>query len=146
MKLDENESGRVGWDAGRTAYWQLVEPSRRVARDDPYRESEIHGSYSPRSSSKSMFLSKAQVVAETMEIEKFLNYRPAHFRRICEGWDMRRRMEVDFAGDDGNGAGEGIIVMRCGIEEGDKAEIKRFTRWKPEQASLKNIRNQKLPR
>ena len=145
VKLDENESGRHAWFAGRTAYWHLVEASRRVAKDDPYHESEIPGSYSPRSSSKSMRLSRAQIIAETKEIEKFLNYRPAHFRKICEGWDMRRKLEVDFAGDDGNGVGEAIFSIRCGIEEGQPAEIRRFTRWKSEQASFEEYPQPKTP-
>jgi hypothetical protein len=145
VKLDEHESGKYAWLAGRTACWQLVESSRRVAKEDPYHESEIHGSYSPRSSSKAMRLSKAQIVAETKEIEKFLNYRPAHFRKICEGWDMRRRLEVDFAGDDERGAGEAIFVMKCGFEEGQQAEIRRFTRWKSEQASLEEYPQPKTP-
>jgi hypothetical protein len=145
VKLDGNESGRYAWFAGRTAYWQLVEASRRVAKDDPYHESQIPGSYSPRSSSKSMRLSKAQIIAEAKEIEKFLNHRPAHFRKVCEGWDMRRKLEVDFAGDDGNGAGEAIFVIKCGIEEGQQAEIRRFTRWKSEQASLEEYPQPKTP-
>lgn len=135
-KVDESDITRLAWSAGRTAYWNLVESSRRVARDDPYHEFEIPGSYSPRSSSKKMRLSKAQIGAETLEIEKFLGYRPSHFRKVCEGWDMRRRLEVDFAGDDGNGAGEGIFVIKCGLNEGEPAEIRRFTRWKSEQAPL----------
>jgi hypothetical protein len=144
-KVEENNTGRHAWTAGRTAYWNLAEPSRRVARDDPYHEAEIHGSYSPRSSSRKMHLSKAQLTAETAEIEKFLAYRPAHFRKLCEGWDMRRRLEVDFAGDDGKGTGEGIVVIRCGIEEGEKAEVKRYTRWKTEQASLDEYPEPKTP-
>lgn len=141
---EDNETGRHAWSTGRSAYWNLVEPSRRVARDDPYQEAEIHGSYSPRSSSKKTNLSRAQIVAETMEIEKFLKYRPSHFRKLCEGWDMRRRLEVDFAGDDGNGAGEGIFVVKCGIDDG-QAEIRRFTRWKSEQASLEEYPLPKTP-
>lgn len=144
-RSEERSLDRLAWRAGRTAYWQLVEPSRRVAKDDPYHESEIHGSYSPRSSSRKMRLSKAQIKAETFEIEKFLGYQPSHFRKICDGWDMRRRLEVDFAGDDGHGAGEGIVVMRCGIEDGQSAEIKRFTKWKSEQASLDEYPIPKTP-
>ncbi|KAH8787722.1 putative F-box/WD repeat-containing protein pof10 [Hyaloscypha finlandica] len=140
----DNETGRHAWSAGRTAYWNLVESSRRVAKDDPYQEVEIHGSYSPRSSSKKTNLSRTQIVAETMEIEKFLGYRPAHFQKLCEGWDMRRRLEVDFAGDDGNGVGEGIFVIKCGVEE-EQAEIRRFTRWKSEQASLEEYPLPKTP-
>jgi hypothetical protein len=57
---------------------------------------------------------------------------------------MRRRLEVDFAGDDGNGAGEGIFVIKCGIEA-EQAEIRRFTRWKSEQASLEEYPLPKTP-
>lgn len=134
--LDEDGLGRQAWIAGRTVYWQIVEASRRIARDDPWQETEVHGSYSPRSSCTSMNLSQQQLKAETREIEKFLNYRPKHFRTICHGWDMRRRLEVDFSGDDGNGAGESVFVIGCGINSEESAEIKRYTRCKIEQASL----------
>ena len=144
-KVEDNDAGRHAWVTGRTAYWNLAEPSRRVAREDPYHEAEIHGSYSPRSSSKHQRLSRAQIIAETLEIEKFLGYRPAHFRKLCEGWDMRRRLEVDFAGDDGNGAGEALFVIKCGIGEGEAAEIRRHTRWKSEQASLDEYPLPKTP-
>ncbi|KAH9213539.1 putative F-box/WD repeat-containing protein pof10 [Leptodontidium sp. 2 PMI_412] len=144
-KVADNDAGRHAWITGRTAYWSLAEPSRRAAREDPYHEAEIHGSYSPRSSSKHQRLSRAQIIAETLEIEKFLAYRPAHFRKLCEGWDMRRRLEVDFAGDDGNGAGEALFVIKCGIVEGEAAEIRRYTRWKSEQASLDEYPLPKTP-
>jgi len=144
-KVEDGDAGRHAWNAGRTAYWTLVEPSRRVAKDDPYNEAEIHGSYSPRSSSKFMRLSKAQIIAETLEIDKFLAFPPVHFRKLCEGWDMRRRLEVDFAGDDGNGAGEAMFVINCGLEEGQQAEMKRFTRWRTEQASREDYPTPKTP-
>jgi hypothetical protein len=144
-KLEEVDVDRYAWLAGRTVYWQLVESSRRIAREDPYHENEIPGSYSPRSSAKKMRLSKTQIKAETLEIEKFLSYSPSHFRKICEGWDMRRRLEVDFAGYDGHGAGESIVVLNCGTVEGEIPEIKRFTRWKSEQASLDEYPLPKTP-
>ncbi|KAF2467600.1 uncharacterized protein BDR25DRAFT_291502 [Lindgomyces ingoldianus] len=118
------------WLTGRSVYWNLVEPSRRTARPDPYNDEEIDGSYSPRSSWDGMCLSKEQIVAETKEIQNFIRKQPKNFNRVCLGWDMRRRLQVDFAGDDGNYAGEAIVVFECGIEEGDVADIKRFTRWK----------------
>lgn len=58
---------------------------------------------------------------------------------------MRRRLEVDFAGDDGNGAGEGIFVISCGLMERKRPEIKRFTRWKSEQASREEYPMPKTP-
>ncbi|KAG9232802.1 putative F-box/WD repeat-containing protein pof10 [Amylocarpus encephaloides] len=144
-KVEESNDGRYAWQTGRSAYWNLVEPSRRVAQDDPYNEAEIPGSYSPRSSSKYMKLSNAQIASETVEIEKNLAYPPAHFRKLCNGWDMRRRLEVDFAGDDGTGAGESIVVIGCGIDEGAVPDIKRFTRWRTEQASRAEYPEPKTP-
>ena len=145
IKLDEDGFTKIAWVSGRNAYWNLIEPTRRVAREDPYREAEIDGSYSPRSSSKFMKLSGEQLVAETREVEKFLALCPAHFRKVCEGWDMRRRLEVDFAGDDGMNAGENIVVLECGAEADSQTQIKRFTRLKSEQASLDEYPIPKTP-
>lgn len=142
--LDEIGLERLAWETGRSVYWQLVEPTRRVSRDDPYRKAEFDGSYSPRSSADDMHLSKDQLKSETYETETFLRYQPVHFQKVCEGWDMRRKLEVDFAGDDGHGAGEGIIVTRCGVD-GHAPEIRRFSRWRSEQASLENYPHPKTP-
>lgn len=126
----EEHTEYLAWLTGRSVYWNLVEPSRRAARPDPYSDAEIDGSYSPRTSWDGMCLSKEQVTAETKEIQMFLRKSPKHFRKSCLGWDMRRRLEVDFAGDDGNFAGEAIAVIECGLEEGEVAGIKRYSRWK----------------
>ncbi|KAF2808409.1 uncharacterized protein BDZ99DRAFT_572278 [Mytilinidion resinicola] len=120
----------LAWVTGRSVYWSLVEPSRRAARFNPYNDSDIDGSYSPRSSWDGMCLSVEQIRSETKEIQQFLRKQPKDFRRSCNGWDMRRRLEVDFAGDDGNYAGEAMAVFECGIEEDDIACVKRFTRCK----------------
>lgn len=121
---------KAAWRAGRTAHWHLLEATRRVARSDDLDANAIRGSYSPRSPSDSMKLSEQQMTAEAREIEKFLHYKPCHFRKVCEGWDMRRRLEVDFASDNGRGAGEGIIVIDCGMAEDRPARVQRFTRSK----------------
>lgn len=122
---------RAAWMSGRSVYWELVEATRRKARFDEYDKNAVRGAYSPRSPSNSMNLSKNQIVAEAREIEKFLRHKPAHFRKACEGWDMRRKLEVDFAGGDELGGGEGIFVITCGIENGDAAGIMRYTRCVP---------------
>ncbi|KAI4682469.1 uncharacterized protein J4E88_005359 [Alternaria novae-zelandiae] len=126
----EHYSEYLGWLTGRTVYWNLVEPSRRTARPDPYSDADVDGSYSPRTSWDGMCLSKDQIIAETREIQEYLRKQPKHFRKACLGWDMRRTLEVDFAGDDGNHAGESVVVFECGLEEGDIADAKRFTRCK----------------
>ncbi|KAL9602520.1 MAG: hypothetical protein Q9219_001815 [cf. Caloplaca sp. 3 TL-2023] len=127
---DEVSLEHLAWQSGRTVYWAMVEPSRRVARLDPFQSSDNDGSYSPRSSWNGMGLSPEQIIAETKEIEKFLCYGPQHFRKVNEGWDMRRRLELDFAGDDGAGAGENVVVIQCGLDEGQSTGIKRYTRCK----------------
>ncbi|KAL9036076.1 MAG: hypothetical protein Q9180_004506 [Flavoplaca navasiana] len=129
-KLDRTREELLAWEAGRTVHWAIAEPSRRVARPDPFDSTDIDGSYSPRSSWNGMGLSQEQIAAETKEIQKFLGKKPMHFRKINEGWDMRRRLEVDFAGDDGSGAGENIVVIKCGLDEGDVTSVRRYTRCK----------------
>lgn len=116
------------WFAGRTAYWHLVEETRRMARVDEWDKNALRGAYSPRSPSHAMNLSKEQMAAEAREIEKFMLYRPSHFNKACQGWDMRRCLEVDFASDDGKGAGERVFVIDCGLAENVPANIQRYSR------------------
>ncbi|KAL7921653.1 hypothetical protein ACQKWADRAFT_294897 [Trichoderma austrokoningii] len=120
---------RNAWYTGRTVYWHLLEATRRVAREDELDKNATRGAYTPRSPSNDMHLSKEQLVAEAREIEKFMRYRPSHFRKVCDGWDMQRKLEVDFASDDGKGAGENIFVINCGMAENHRpASIQRFSR------------------
>ncbi|KAI4139952.1 MAG: hypothetical protein LQ341_004017 [Variospora aurantia] len=130
LKLTAVQLGHLAWKAGRTVHWAMAEPSRRIARPDPFQSSDFDGSYTPRSSWNGMGLSPEQMAAETREIEKYLRYPPKHFQKVNDGWDMRRRLEVDFAGDDGSTAGENIVVIQCGLDEGQTTGIKRYTRCK----------------
>ncbi|KAG6004433.1 hypothetical protein E4U21_001101 [Claviceps maximensis] len=127
-RSNENVIIRNAWLAGRTAYWHLVEPTRRAARPDARDKYVIRGAYTPRSPSNDMKLSKDQLAAEAREIEKFLLYKPSYFRKVCEGWDMQRRLEVDFAADDGRGAGESVFVIDCGHVNGLPGRVRRFSR------------------
>lgn len=126
-KIKTDESVRLAWISGRTTYWQLVEDTRRQARPDESGKNAVRGAYSPRSPANSMNLNKEQIIAEAREIERFLRYKPSHFRKVCHGWDMRRKLEVDFASDAGTGAGENIFVIDCGID-GKVAKITRLCR------------------
>ena len=121
---------RYAWSTGRSVYWHLVEATRRTARPDELDKNTTRGTYSPRSPADSMKLTKDQMAAEAREIEKFLLYKPAHFRKVCEGWDMQRRLEVDFAHDDGKGTGESIFVIDCGLAEDRPSCVRRFMRTK----------------
>ncbi|KAJ5239014.1 hypothetical protein N7468_003633 [Penicillium chermesinum] len=115
-KLNAEQSDELAWKTGRTVRWELLEMSRRTARPDPFNLELVDGSYSPRSSSDSMQLDPNQIAAETREIEKYLSFKPKHFRK------------VDFAGDDGKGAGESVVVLVPGTEGVQDASIRRFIR------------------
>lgn len=140
----EDATECAAWLTGRSVCWNLVEPSRRAARVNPYNDSDIDGSYSPRSSWDGMCLSRDQIRSETKEIEQFLQKQPKDFRKSCLGWDMRRRLEVDFAGDDGNHAGEAMVVFECGIEEGDIAAVRRYTRCRIQEKDSSGLDSRSL--
>lgn len=125
-----SEIDSLAWQTGGTVEWHLIETTRRVAKPDPFNTSPLDGSYTPRSSSHASGLSSEQIMAETKEIEKFLAYKPKHFRNICEGWDMQRKLVVDFGGDDRHGAGESIFVINTGMGDGKASSIRRLTRRK----------------
>lgn len=134
-----SSAGRIGrhaWRSGRTVYWKIVAASRRVPHKYSWQEADPSRIYSPRSSCASLGLSEETVEKETREIERFLRYRPLDFRSLCDGWDMRRRLEVDFGGDDGSGIGEGIFAISCGFDHEEKVQIKRYTRCRAEPVSL----------
>ncbi|KAJ4300213.1 hypothetical protein N0V88_002883 [Collariella sp. IMI 366227] len=130
-KGKSENSIRDAWNAGRTAFWELVESTRRTANEDEFDKNAVSGTYSPRSSAISMNLSKEQVVAEAREIEQFFRQTPAHFKRTSQGWDMLRKLEVDFAAGNEKASGETIVVITCGNEEGVPASIRRFVKGAP---------------
>ncbi|KAJ5690856.1 hypothetical protein N7462_005248 [Penicillium macrosclerotiorum] len=127
-KLNAEQLDELAWKTGRSVRWELLELSRRKARPDIFSHEPVDGSYSPRSSSDSMELDPTQICAETKEIEKFLLFKPKHFRNVCEGWNMRCDLHVDFAGDDARGAGESVLVIARGGGDPENASIRRYLR------------------
>ena len=134
----------LAWATGRTVHWTLIESTRRKAKVDPFDRSEVDGSYSPQSSWNGTCLSREQLVAETKEIEGFLLKLPKDLRHDCYGWDMRRRIEVDFASSDDHGAGEGVFLVSCGLDDGTFAEIKRYTRCRIQEDASQSINTSAL--
>ncbi|GAB1319088.1 F-box and WD domain-containing protein [Madurella fahalii] len=128
LKGKAENAVRDAWHAGRAAYWELIESTRRTAQPDEFDKNAVCGTYSPRSSADSMGLSREQIVAEAREIEAFFRLAPAHFRKACQGWDMLRKLEVDFAAGDENGAGEAIFVITHGHQDGERASVRRFVK------------------
>lgn len=129
---DTAELDELSWQTGRSVEWKLIEPTRRLAKEDPYQDADFDGSYTPRSSPGTANLSKKEIRAENRSIEAFFKHKPEYFRKNCQGWDMRRKLEVDFGGDDGHGAGENIVVIECGNggEDVGPVKIQRFSRTK----------------
>lgn len=123
-KSSPDSIDRTAWHTGRSVEWTLLEASRRQAKVDPFSTSSTDGSYSPRISGERTALDKEQIIAETKEVEKFIQYKPKHFRAICDGWDMERKLLVDFGGDN-----ESIVLISRGLQD-DPASIKRFTRYR----------------
>ena len=132
------------WVSGRSVHWTLIEPTRRIAKPSPYDAADVDGSYSPRSSWKKTYLSPKQLEAETKEIETFLQKKPKDFQKACEGWDMRRRLEVDFASTDDYGGGEAVFVIACGLDEGQTASIRKYAHCKFLEDTGKTTQNRSL--
>ncbi|KAK4140628.1 uncharacterized protein C8A04DRAFT_14760 [Dichotomopilus funicola] len=116
------------WHTGRTAHWELIEMTRRTAKSDEFNDNAVMGTYSPRSSSHAMNLSREQVTAEAREIEQYFRHTPAHFKRVCQGWDMLRKLEVDFAAGGEGGGGAIIVLITSGSEEGQPSSVRRYIR------------------
>ena len=127
-KLTDFVLERLAWKTGRTVYWNAVVPACRVARPDPFHDLDLDASHSPRSSWIGSKLTAHQMTAEIKEIQAFFSKSPKHFRKVNQGWDMRRRMHVDFAGGDGSDSGEHIIVIECGLDEEQVSFIRRYSR------------------
>jgi len=120
------------WTVGRSVEWQRIESTRRTARPDPYSDASFDGSYSPCGSWDGMRLGKNQLIAETAEIEEFLANTPAKFQSLCCGWDMQRRLEVDF----GAVSTENIAVISTGEAEETVPLIFRYSRSMPVQGKF----------
>ncbi|KAK0388577.1 hypothetical protein NLU13_4820 [Sarocladium strictum] len=114
------------WEAGRTAPWHLLEHTRRTRKDgSAVQERELSFG---RSAVQISQLSPEQLRREAEEVNHLCRLPYWHFRDTYNGWDMQRRLEVDFSSDDGSGAGELIFLMDSGAEGCGPARIQRFTR------------------
>jgi hypothetical protein len=131
-KLSDNffSSAESSWNTGRSAKWNLIEPSRRSANPHYVDKAGRDWRKFPMSSSLEMQASRETLVREADEINSFLSIQPRHFRNVCTGWDMRRMLEVDFAGGDEYGAIEGIIVIGPGYDESGGSYVLRYTHFR----------------
>ncbi|XP_044722081.1 f-box-like domain-containing protein [Hirsutella rhossiliensis] len=127
-RANDDDLLRHAWSAGRSARWRLIEDTRRVARSNEVDRGAVRDACPSHFPSHATEPSQEQLIAEARGIEHCMRQTPAHFREQYVGWDMQRRLEVDFAADDCHGAGEGIFVIDCGLAEGRPARICRLAR------------------
>ncbi|PHH64589.1 hypothetical protein CDD81_4200 [Ophiocordyceps australis] len=108
------------WKTGRSVCWRLIDSTRRsTSHIVPRLDAELEVPWP---------LDPLKLVAHARETERLMELGSAYFRSAYSGWDMRRRLEVDFAADDDKGAGEVILVMDCGVSNGQRPAVRRYTR------------------
>jgi hypothetical protein len=73
-------------------------------------------------------LSSEQLKHDAQEVNRLCRLPYWHFRETYTGWDMQRKLEVDFSSDDGKGAGELIFLMDSGAAGRGAARVRRFVR------------------
>ena len=129
-RMDQTDIDALAWQTGKTARWSMVGPTRRCIKPDSFGQSEIDRAYTPQLSSSEEKKTQTELTKETVEVEAFMQQKPSYFRSICEGWDMQRKLEVDFAAGNDTQTGETFIVINCGILEESTPYIKMYTRLK----------------
>jgi len=113
------------WKTGYEVPWKLVRPTMRQARHLSDQGKET--SWFPVRVS-GVDIPEEDLYTETTRLEVLLRKRPIDVREEFTGYDMRRRLHVDFAGDDARHGGESVLVVDCGYVEDVPAAIRRYTR------------------
>lgn len=117
------------WNVGYATRWKLLDNTKRIPSIDD------NGKVLPDSveAVESAYLlatkpaaSRDERIASAAATSAMLRHEPAYFRQHCQRWDMRRRLEVDFGADNGQGSGEAIFVIDCGY--GEMTAVTRFVR------------------
>lgn len=117
------------WKVGYAVPWKLLRETSRTAMAD---ETGQLSTVSSKEVQRALDLangnthSSSSPVPNVGVVNELLRCQPTYFRQTCQNWDMRRRLEVDFAADDGHDAGEHVFVLDCG--HGKPTAITRFTR------------------
>jgi hypothetical protein len=117
------------WLAGRSVQWGMIPETRRTP---------LHSDASPLTTDKSANyqqftddctgLSYDQLCKLARNTEREFAQTLFDIKDRFGGWDMRRRLEVDFAGMDDAGLGEGVFVIDCGYDEDKSAAVTRYSR------------------
>lgn len=117
------------WNVGYASGWTLLENTKRLPNIDENGKVLADSAEAVQAAyllATKPAMSRDERIANATATSVMLRREPAYFRQHCQRWDMRRRLEVDFAADDGQGSGEAIFVIDCG--HAATAAITRFVR------------------
>lgn len=118
------------WQTGKSATWKLAASSRRTDRYTDASSSDAP-EYLPSSCWPAISSTdKENSETEARRLQKWISKSPGEIRSAFEAWDMRRRLDIDFANESGDGSGEVAIITTCGFNENEVASITRYTRAK----------------
>lgn len=124
-EIERNQEIRA-WETGRRTPWRLLPYTVRTFRHE-HDDKGAH-KYLPKAVLEGSSITSSDLGSETRAMQPWVRKTPSAIMLDFDGWDMRRRLEVDFSGDDGQTAGENIIVIECGLEDDQAPVLKRYTR------------------
>ncbi|KKA27693.1 hypothetical protein TD95_002365 [Thielaviopsis punctulata] len=102
------------WYSGLSVKWHLVKETQRVPRPPRVGEQPTVPEQTPPPN-LDIGAPEDERVQAARKIEAFLSRKPSYYRHAFMGWDMQRRLEVDFGNEDGNRRGEIAMVIDRGL-------------------------------
>lgn len=117
------------WKTGHSVGWQLLAASQRLHKAfSP--EDRNRPTYFTQSVDSNAAIDVGQPILTMKTLQTWIQKSPIEIQGNFDGWDMQRRLEVDFSGDDGAAGGQNIVVIGCGGEEDavPAATLQRYTR------------------
>ncbi|MCJ1311834.1 hypothetical protein MMC25_005507 [Agyrium rufum] len=125
---DDNSIDALAWATGHRHEWSIIHSTQRQARPDPFISLRIMSPSLSHDSRIAEVSNNAKRASWTRQAEEDVKLKPHHLQNSYEGWDMQRRLEVDFGGSATAEAGEGIFVICCGLQPEQVSKITRYCR------------------
>lgn len=117
------------WRTGASCDWRLIPRTGRTVKSELTLHDPDAPSFLPHTFWTNEQHPKAGTDHELRDVNAWLAATPTSMRSYFYGWQMERRLEVDFAGDDGRGAGEHIVVVDPGSSNSSQASAAKMTRY-----------------
>ncbi|KAL9052957.1 MAG: hypothetical protein Q9162_005074 [Coniocarpon cinnabarinum] len=121
-EVAEKEELRA-WQTGLKSPWHIVSNTIGTSRYEDGKDASNLPGIPTIVGPNSVTMSLAD---ETSRLQPWFGKSPAEIRSEFDGWNMRRKLLVDFAGDDGGLAGESGVIFTSDVE----FPRTTITRWK----------------